>query len=126
MRKYHDYRKWEDYKAGMFKPSKNVPQDIINAVKLLSDADELEAAMRRAVKEYPLAAEQNLSAADTNRRSWLGQSACFIAYGVVESDTRSAWWALTDSMRDRANAAADRVIADWESVNTDAETLFDL
>lgn len=112
---YIHYKKWEGYQAGMYaKPSKDSETLIELSIKLFSDPYKLKLAMQRVVIEWPLETMHNLANGGLNRRSWLGQSACFIDHGIPEIINRNAWNALTDEQRKEANKVADEVIKQWE------------
>lgn len=121
-RRFHPYTAWEDYAAGMWADSPDPIRDHNRAADLLADPDQLYVAMTAAVAAWPIAAEQNLSDLAVTGRAWLGQAACCHARGVPESETRLAWWSITDEQRTAANAAADRVAAEWRKANADAQT----
>ena len=44
----------------------------------------------------------------------MGNAGCCLTSGYPEDETRLAWHTLNQEQQDLANAAADRVIADWE------------
>ena len=124
-RKWHPYTDWEDYQAGMYAVSDNVMDERADSIDLLRNPFGLRDAMADAVLSWPIAAEHNLTDTGSNRRAWLGQAACCLAHGATQFATCSAWWELTDDQRADANAAADYVIAMWETeVTYGAETLF--
>lgn len=110
---YADYREWEDYKAGMW--GKEVKTEQIEKSKqVLNDCLP---AMQRVVEEWPISSKHNLSNANSNRRSWLGQAACCIEVGSTEFETRMAWKELTKEQQSDANKCADFVIKEWELIN---------
>lgn len=112
-RVYHSYDVWEDHAHGMFDDSAD--QTLLeHAVSLLSNQEMLYRCMCRAVFEWPLSAEMNLTNRSRNRQAWLGQAACCVTYGVPENLTKQAWRGLSEESRVLANACADMVIADFE------------
>lgn len=119
---FHHHSKWEDYRAGFYAlvygPQAEGAAD---AAKLLADPDELYAAMSAVSREWPIAAEVNLTNPHTNRQAWLGQAACCFRLGVPEFVTKQGWWLLSDAEREAANAVADQVRAEWESGRSDAQ-----
>lgn len=124
MRRAHPYTAWEDYQAGMFGQSDRCAEETALAGELLGDPEEFRRAAREMVGSWPIAAEHNLSALDTNRRAWIGAAACFWLHGCREHTVRSAWWVLPRFDQWRANRVADQVIVEWEEARADAQTLF--
>lgn len=125
MRRQHfHYKEWEDYQAGMYQPSDDIPTHAGLSADLLRDQDALREAMRDVTQQWPVSTAQNLTDTGSNRRSWLGQAACCLAHGSPEFTTCQAWWTLTDAERDAANAVADEVIAMWEMGVDRAQTSF--
>jgi len=112
MRRKYPYHEWEDYRAGLY--GLTWFGTMTQAADLLCDPDTLEAEMRRAVREWPKAAEHHLTDGGMNQRAWLGWAACGISKSVPAHLTRAAWWTLTDEQQRKANAAADAVIAEFE------------
>lgn len=112
-REKYPYYEWEDYQAGLYNLSWGGTRD--DAAALLQTPSQLEPAMRRAVTEWPKAAAHHLTDDGMNQRAWLGWAACGITKMVPAHLTRAAWWTLSDAQRIKANAAADRVIADFET-----------
>lgn len=85
--------------------------------RLLADPAACHKAMRRAVAEYPISAEQHLSKS-YGRQPWLGQAACCVELGATEEETRVAWnFYMTPQQQVSANGVADAVIAEWERGN---------
>lgn len=113
---YHSYEKWEETKAGMWrKPcGEERKQFIENCSVFMSNTAAFRAAMFRAIQEWPLSCENNLTAKNVNRQAWLGHAACCIAIGCPEEPTRAAWWTLTQRQRELADEAAAEAIAAWE------------
>ena len=121
---YVPYWEWEDHAAGMYGPPEDLTGEATRARELLANPKRLENAMLAAVDAWPRAALHQLSNTAQNRRSWLGWAACRHAVGATSLATRAAWPQLTDEGRTDANAAADRVIQQWEEDHADAQTLF--
>ena len=48
-----------------------------------------------------------------NHRAWLGWAACGITAQIPAHVTRSAWWKLSETTRQTANAQADAIIASY-------------
>ena len=121
-RRHYPYTEWEDYRAGMYRPSERVAEHVALSADLLRDLPALREAMYDAVESWPTSASQNLTDSASNRRSWLGQAACCITHGSPEWTTCQAWWMLTDDEREAANAVASEVIAGWEAGVSRAQT----
>ena len=117
-RQYHPYDQWEDWAHGMYRSTVDpaaVEPCIANAISLLASQAELVEVMRDVIEMWPIAASQNLSHLESNRRAWLGQAACELRHDVPSFLTKKAWWELTSTQRRRANIAADTVIQEWEA-----------
>jgi hypothetical protein len=127
--KYHHYKEWEDYKAGMWRkvPASEEARFLDEAIRFTGEAVEYGAAMLRVAKEWPIACEHNLTDTSQNRRAWIGHAAACIAINCPEYLTRQAWGYLSQKQQDEANAAADKAIAWWEfnkCEDGDAQSLF--
>ena len=81
---------------------------------LMIDCAGFEAAMKRAVDEWPFSCEAALTASTMNHQAWIGHAGCAINHNAPEDITRLAWRTLSQSQQDAANAAADRAIAYWK------------
>ena len=118
-KKFYPYWRWEDFKAGMYKPYVgSIPEDHIQScLSLLGVYNDCRAAMMRVVSEWPIATSHQLSDSSKNRRPWLGRASCCITSSVREDAVKQAWWILSEEKRCAANRAADEVIAIWEQNN---------
>jgi len=116
--KLSPYWHWEDYKSGMFKPTDKpcFDEKLKASVETLSNAEKCLEAMRKVIREWPIATTQNLHDSTINRRPWLGRACCCIACNASDDVVRVAWWMLTEEQRSTANEIADKVIAEWESM----------
>jgi hypothetical protein len=72
-----------------------------------------EAAMIRAVEEWPYSTEAALTASTMNHQAWMGHAGCAINHNAPEDLTRLAWRTLSQAQQDAANEAADRAIDYW-------------
>jgi hypothetical protein len=115
-RKYHPFNIWEENKFGLWKMmcGKEKEEMLQKAIKFTGDHLLYGSFMLRAVKEWPISCEHNLSASSMNRQAWIGHAACCIALGCPESITREAWHFLTKEQQDLANLQADNAIKIWE------------
>lgn len=114
--KFHHYKNWEDYQNGMFRKV-NATDDhwlVGKAILILTAAELCYQQMKRVTTEWPVSSEQNLTNLGQNRRAWLGQAACCIAFNVPEELTKIAWNSMDSASQDRANGIADVVITEWE------------
>lgn len=121
---YHNYELWEDFKNGMYEePLKSKLEGetsevrIEKAVKLLTDELLCQHYMERVAMEWVYACEQVFTNSSMNRIAWLGQAACCLYAGIKESETRKAWWHLTEKQQETANSIAASVIKEWEKRN---------
>ena len=114
-RVYHPYHLWEEYHAGMWVVTAGEKRKAhaIAAKNLMRNPNEFREAMLRAVNEWPISCEVNLTASSINQRAWLGHAGCCIAVGSPEDCTRLGWHMLNEEEQDKANAAADEAIEEW-------------
>lgn len=123
---FHPYTVWEDWRAGMWQPPHDPTAEVAQAVHILSTPDLFFDAARRMLRDWPNAAEHNLTDLGQNRRSWVGQATCCHLARIPETSTRLAWWTLSAADQVAANQVADRAIREWEleRENTAAPGLF--
>lgn len=115
LRVYHDYRRWEDFKAGMWRKV-----DVTEFNKLLPVAIEFTKnhikygnAMLRVIKIWKYSCEHNLTNSSANRKAWIGHAACCLELKLPESVVRRAWKFLTNEQRRLANEQAEIAINKW-------------
>lgn len=113
---WHDYRKWEGWKNGMYLEMKDEMKDtrISQSACLLKSPIALLISMTEVINEWIYESEQFMSHASSNRQAWLGQAACNYNHFATESETRKAWNTLTTEEMEQANNIADAVIEEWE------------
>ena len=119
-RVFHPFHKCEEYlpDGGMWRITSGVKESrdyAAKAERLMADPDAFEAAMTRALTEWPRSCEMALTGEQNNQRAWLGHAGCYLATGSPEECTRLGWHALDDAEQRAANAAADRVILKWRT-----------
>lgn len=117
-RVWHNYKKWEEYHAGMWRviPSGMERARLIHlAEKFTGDAGLYGSWMLKVTKSWPISCEHNLTDLGQNRRAWIGHAAACLAHGIPEDITRSAWGLLSKQQQDDANEKAEQAIAAWES-----------
>lgn len=112
---FHPYTAWEDWRNGLWRNCVAVTGHMEAAAHILGDPDVFADGARAMLRDWPNAAEHNLTNREQNRRAWIGQATCCYLAAVPESATRFGWWMLTDAERDEANTVADRVILEWEA-----------
>jgi len=114
-RVYHPYHLWEEYHAGMWivTAGEKRKEHAKASADLMRDPEAFFQAMMKAVNDWPISCEVNLTASSINQRAWLGHAGCCIAAGSPEDCTRLGWHMLTEEEQDKANAAADRAIEEW-------------
>ena len=116
---YFPYTEWEDYLNGMYELNKDTDDEylISKAIDLLSNQDLFFNTALEVMKNWVKSADVNLSNKNSNRRSWIGQSACFYAEKVPELLTREAWARMTPEYRNDANKTAEKIIRIYEEQN---------
>lgn len=119
------FDEWEDYQAGFYRTAGSSDY-VAAAVAVLSDPDQFREAALEMLREWPVAARQNLEHMESGRNAWLGQATCCYVVGASSADTRKAWGMLTDAQRCAANAVAGAVREQWERGMRDAQAAFDL
>ncbi len=112
---WHPWTEWECYKAGMFDGEITVSSDEAKEMyaTFLRDIPRFERAMERVVREWPKSCEHFLTNQSVNRIAWLGQSSMCIETGIP-CHYRAGFNMMSNEDRDRANAAAARVLRRWE------------
>jgi hypothetical protein len=123
---FHPYTTWEDWQAGMWRQPLNPTAEMGQAVHILSSPSVFLDAARRMLRDWPNAAEHNLTDLGQNRRSWVGQATCCHLARIPETSTRLAWWTLSAAEQVAANQVADQAVAEWEAEreNRDRPGLF--
>jgi len=64
--------------------------------------------------KWPISVSVNLSNKKCNRRAWIGQAACCIAFGCNEISVRIAWGRMSLAQKNAANKIADKFINSFE------------
>jgi len=124
---FHHYELWEDYHNGMYKADiENREDNILKASELLKNTDLLFETMSKVTKDWKHASEVNMSNTSCNRQAWLGQAACNYLHDASESETRQAWWLLTEEERIEANQIADMIIDRWEKKHETRDGYFSI
>jgi hypothetical protein len=115
-RVFHHYKLCEEYQTNMWKqvPIKDRQMYQDQSAALMLDCAKFEAAMKKAVDEWPYSCEANLTASSINHQAWMGHAGCAINHNAPEDITRLAWRTLTQDQQDLANQAADNAIAYWK------------
>lgn len=120
-RTYYHYSQLEEYHNGLWRITTGEERRALKnaAAKLMATPTDFQAAMARALQEWPRSCEHNLSADSINRIAWLGHAGCCIAVGCPEEATRAAWHTLTAEQQNEANRVAALVLADWDAAHSD-------
>lgn len=113
-RVYHHCGKWEETPMWQKIPDDQRSEMVAKAKEFTGNAELYGEWMMKALDVWPISCEQNLSHKSTNRQAWIGHAACFLAIESPEDVTREAWWMLTDTQQNEANAKADLAIAEFE------------
>ena len=124
-REYFHFNDLEEYHNGMWRVVGGLTKarNALSAAELMRDSAKFEAAMMRALEEWPNSCRHNLTADDTNRLAWLGHAGCCIAVGSPEENTRTGWHLLKTAEQDEANATAQRVLDAWIDANSETPPL---
>jgi len=111
-RVFHPYHKLEEFHAGMWRIVRGAERKdyIAAAADLMKSPPDFKDAMVRALDEWPISCEANLTAESVNRIAWLGHAGCCIATGSPEEATRVGWHTLEIDEQDAANRVADEVV----------------
>ena len=114
---YHNYKKWEEYPAGMWRAAdcRERKRLINRAIKFMNDTEKFGNWMIKVVESWKFSCEQNLTCQSINKQAWIGQAACCLSTGLPASVTRFAWRFLSREKQERANKMADVAISAWES-----------
>lgn len=120
-REFFHYNDLEEWHGGMWRIIRGADRitNALRATVLMQNDDLFEAAMMRAIEEWPNSCRHNLSAENTNRLAWLGHAGCCLAAGSPEENTRLGWHDLTKPQQDSANATAQRVLDAWIDANSE-------
>jgi hypothetical protein len=114
-RVYHHYERLEEFQCGMWRIVRGEQRmaNAKSAAGLMRDSVRFASAMRRALAEWPVSCEHNLTAEDTNRLAWLGHAGNLLGVGSPEENTRIGWHMLTQDEQDEANRTAQVVLDEW-------------
>lgn len=113
---YHNYKKWEDFKAGMWRrvPPEDEKEMLQRAIIFTGDHVKYGLAMMRVIREWPLTCEHNLTDESINQKAFIGHCAVTLQLGIPEYITRLAWSYLTKEQQDKANERAQFAIDSWK------------
>lgn len=114
-RLYFHYEQLEEFRSGMWRIVRGDARRKYaeRAADLMRDPASFRDAMRRALSEWPISCEHNLTSEASNRLAWLGHAGCCLAVQSSEENTRHGWHMLTPKEQDAANLAAESVLAEW-------------
>lgn len=111
------YSLWEDWHAGLYRPTAARVDIADKVTMLLSDRGAFGFTMTEVGESWPIAVTHNLSNEARNHRPWLGRSAACFRYAASIADTNLAWSMLTVHQQVEANREADAYCTAWRSVN---------
>lgn len=117
---YHPWWKWEEVDHNMWGTVPNRPDFLKIAITFTGDSVKYGSFMLRVIAEWKYSCEHNLSNKTQNRQAWIGHAACALAIGCPEDIVRAAWSYLSEEQQIKANAEADRAIAQWEENQKEA------
>lgn len=119
---YHRYEKWECWKSGFFYDlsGKKKPELIEGIQTLFSSPELTREYMQKAIDNWPISAEQNLTNESMNRIAWLGQAACCIYCGANQMLTMQVWNTLSIENRTEADSIAAELIKTYEDAKNTA------
>lgn len=115
---YHHFSRCEEFEGGLWRiaPPGSREAYIEQSARLMRDTAAFAESMFRVIDVWPRSCEQNLTATSVNHRAWFGHAGCCLNHGSPEDLTRLAWHTLTPVEQDAANAAADRAIVRWKTL----------
>lgn len=122
---FHPWTKWEEVTNGMWRIVSAQERDAfaIKAANLMRDIPAFESAMRKASEQWINSSEHNLTDLSQNRKAWLGHAGNCVALDSPEDATRQGWGMLNQEEQDKANAAAERIIKEWEDRQCQSKNL---
>lgn len=109
----------EEYRSNMWKevPIGERQGYVETTATIMRNPSAFEAAMMRAVFEWPNSTSVAMTTPSLNYQAWIGHAGCAIELGSPEHLTRQGWRLLNAAEQDEANAAASRVIEYWRKMN---------
>ena len=115
-REYYPYWQWEEYQFGMWNEIAINKREAMfqSTVEFMKQTNKFGNYMLQVVDQWPISCAQNLSNSGMNRRAWIGQAACCLAFGCPEHLVRQAWNVITEEHQKAANTEADIAIMYWE------------
>lgn len=116
-RVFHHYERWEEYHNGMWRtvPSEQVEIFATSVQAIITNPDSFRAACMRAVNEWPISCEHNLTAGrGINRSAWLWHAGACIATSASEAITRMVWHRISKDIQSVADSIAAECVVEWE------------
>lgn len=116
---FHTYEKWECYKAGFYKTTKDgMSKDQCEEAyrAFLSDSVRFSGALEHVITQWKHSCEHYLTNAAMNRIAWLGQAAACHAI-QIPSEFRSGFYLLTLEEQNTANEIALKYLNKWLTGN---------
>lgn len=113
-RVYHSHELWEETPMWRTVTAMQRRRYAAQAAILMREPDKFKRAMQKALRDWPISCEFNLSNVSNNRLAWLGHAGCYAALQSPEDATRFGWNQLNEIEQDEANRVAQEVIDEWE------------
>jgi hypothetical protein len=115
-RVYHRHDSLEEIANGMWRTVGQPERDAyaLESAELMRSSERFKDAMLRAVEEWPVSCEHNLTAVSMNRLAWVGHAGCCVTLGAPEDATRQGWHLLDEDEQREANRVAMEAIEEWE------------
>lgn len=116
-RRYHNWKKWECYKAGFYNSSPPNEMNVEEAERIYKDIignlNKFKRGIKMVMKEWKFSCDHNLTNINLNRVAWLGQAAVCILTGIP-SKFRYSFLELSKKKQENANILALRYINKFE------------
>ena len=106
-----DYRKWEDYKNGMYLNGHN--KEIIMLCYEILTSNNLKQEMKDTSITYEIGTKVNFTNKMFNPINWLGQATCNRLINATAQEVCEAWMSMTKEQQYKANSIAKEVIEEW-------------
>jgi len=116
---FYHWTMMEEYQSNMWREvAIELRQGFIDATAaLMRNPDAFEAAMVRAVLEWPNSTAVALTTPSLNYQAWIGHAGCALQLQSPEHLTRQGWRMLNSDEQDLANLAASNAITFWREQN---------
>lgn len=124
---FHTYDKWECFKSGFYKSTKegwSHDQCKEEFKRILSDKNLFTETLEKVIVEWKYSCEHYLTNTSMNRIAWLGQAAvCYLSQ--VPSKYANAWFEIDVETQDVANNVALDALNKWMIANNRSSCTFE-